>query len=236
MYLLFDSETEAFKSHLDRELLVTALEAVGIRADEETMSKVECWLNLILFVYQTRKNGFDLGRSKPSKELKNLDKALREWINYDRWRWEASLLARGSSSPTPSAAAAAVESFSTSISDVILLFESVRKPTRQEDLETDLARDLYWGYTELSGQKGLSDDGPAIRFIKSFFSILNVAVPEDFRRRLEQSIARNKSRVPIEIEGMKWLDPIEVLRGRVIKPVTWKNIIEKPEGIFHLEK
>jgi hypothetical protein len=232
MYLLIDSET----SHFDPELLVTALETAGIRADKETVSKVECWLNLVSFVYKSRKNGFDLGRSKPSKQLLNLDKALREWIASDRWRCEANLLAIGNSALTPSAVAAAVESFSTSISDAILLSESRRKRTRQEDLETDLARDLYWGYAELSGQKGISDDGPAIRFVKSFFSILHVAIPEDFRRRLEQSIARNKSRVPVEIEGMKWLDPIEALRGRVIKPVIWKDIVEKPEEIFHLEK
>jgi hypothetical protein len=149
----------------------------------------------------------DIGRSKASHELKKLDKAFREWLISDAGYWEAYLLSRGNGLTLSS-----IESLSNAISETILMLESVRTQTRQEDLETDLARDLYWGYAELSGKKGLWDNCPAIKFIRCCLSILNVEVPEDFRRRLEQSIARNKSRVPIEIKGMDWFDPIEILR------------------------
>jgi hypothetical protein len=187
--------------------LVTALESVDIRADEEAISRVECWLRVLLFNYHSRKHGLDIGRSKPSNELKKLDKGFREWLNSDARYWEANLLSRGNGFTLSS-----IESLSNTISKTILMLESVRNQTRQEDLETDLARDLYRGYVELSGKKGLWDNCPAIKFIRCCLSILNVEIVEDFRRRLEQSIARNKSRVPIEIKGMGWFDPIEILR------------------------
>lgn len=219
----------------DREQLTATLKAAHIRIDEETISKTQSWLFTTLLTYQTRRDGYDIGRSKPSKELIKLDEALRNWINSPTWRAEARIIAPGHAFH----AIAALKSLSSSISDTLSLLKSVKKRTRQEDLETDLARDLYWGYCELSGRKELSDDGPAIKFIKNLLLILDVPFPENCRRRLQQSIARNKSRRPIEIEGMAWINPIEILRGGLIINsqvlMDWKNSIANPEEFFQLE-
>ena len=130
MIFFLPQEAEAIKSDLDRERLVSALEAINIGHDEETISRVKYWLDLLLFAYQTRKNGFDIARSKPSKEFIKLNEALSDWINSDKWRWEAQLLAARSGPIFPYQAIIAVESFAILVSDTIKSFESKIKPTR----------------------------------------------------------------------------------------------------------
>jgi hypothetical protein len=64
-------------------------------------------------------------------------------------------------------------------------------------VETAFFIDLYEKYAELSGKRGLSDDGPAIRFIAECASILDMPVPQGLRRRIQQAIvARGKNFPP----------------------------------------
>jgi hypothetical protein len=56
--------------------------------------------------------------------------------------------------------------------------------------------DLYKKYSELSGKRGLSDKGPALRFIGKCTSILGMEVRQQgLRRRIQQAILARQKKV-----------------------------------------
>jgi hypothetical protein len=175
-----------------RERLAAALKAGRIPADEDTISRVDLWLFSLFFAYRVLKKGYEIGFAKPSRELKNVCKALREWINSDSGNWEAHMIKTEYGYKMSS-----VDEFLESAEKLVGLLESEKKRVRQENLETYLFFELYRGYIELSGKKGLSDDGPAIRFVTKCASIVNVAVPRGLRRRIQLAIARHEYRARV---------------------------------------
>jgi hypothetical protein len=179
----------------DRERLGTALKAGKICADEEKITQIDAWLYTLWFKYKMQTKGYKLGRAKPSRELQKLNKALLDWSCSDAWKWEVFLICRFDNLKL-----SAIEWFSMAVGEAIDSLESGRKRTRQEDPKTGLFVDLYRGYTELSGKTGLSDEGPAIRFIAECAAIVGVAVPPGLRRLVQLGVAREKNRGEATLE------------------------------------
>jgi hypothetical protein len=176
-------------NRFDREQLVTALQEAGNSADDDMIWHLEHWLYMLRFKYQVAAKGYVIGHAKPSRELKNLNRALLEWTESDNWEWEANSIHR-----LDDLKLSAMEWFSRSVSEFVTRLESAKRNTRGEDLRTSFFIELYKKYVELSGNKGLSDDGPAIRFITQCASILNVTVPQAVRRRIQLAIIARKKR------------------------------------------
>jgi hypothetical protein len=123
-----------------RERLAAALKAGRIPADEDTISRVDLWLTSLFFAYRVRKKGYEIGRAKPSRELKNLSTALREWVNSDSGEWEANMIEKHYGYKVSSA-----KEFLNLAEKIVSLLESGRKRVRQENLETYLFFELYRG-------------------------------------------------------------------------------------------
>jgi hypothetical protein len=161
-------------SWFNRERVATALRAGKISADEGTISELDRWLYILQQVYRlpSRRRRPPPGYkyittircNGPSKELKKLDKALREWINADFESKEMEADVLDSFNLTGAASIEWLSVLSMSISNTITWLESLTTNIRQQQaLETAFFIDLYEKYAELSGKRELSDDGPAIR-------------------------------------------------------------------------
>jgi hypothetical protein len=74
--------------------------------------------------------------------------------------------------------------------------ESRKPPGKGEDPLTAFCVALYVLYSEVTGKKGLTDDGPAYRFVRDCAAIVDprIVVPaRGFRQRIQASIARAMS-------------------------------------------
>ena len=194
-------------SWFNREQLETALKAGRISADENTISHFDKWLYVTEQVFrlpsQRRRLTPGLKLLKtirfngPSKELKNLDKALRAWIfaDFESKEMETDLLT--TLSVTGYASIGSLSMLSVSISNTITCLNhqyDQQQKLGSQAVETDLFVGLYKKYCAMSGKKGLSDNGPAIRFIAECASILDIEIPRGLRRRIQQAIvAREKN-------------------------------------------
>ena len=81
-------------AQFDRGRLIAALAAGGIHADQSTIDHLDNWLYFLSFKYQIQKNNMQVGRAKPSRELRNLNKALLEWGFSESFMWEVMLISR----------------------------------------------------------------------------------------------------------------------------------------------
>jgi hypothetical protein len=175
-------------TEFDREQLIAALAAGGIRADEDTIGQVWCRLHIIQFAYLAYSKGYIVGRAKPSRELRRLNEALLEWHNSDDWAWEAYLIHRFDGLKL-----SAMEWFYLTVGEMVDRLEMTRKRTRQEDPRTTALLALYHCYVELTGKTGLGDgDGPGIRFITECAALIDVPVPRLLRQTLQAALAREK--------------------------------------------
>jgi hypothetical protein len=177
----------------NRKRLTTALTASGISADEETISKVDAWLYRLILKYSLAERGY-IGierRPKPSRELKNLNKAFQDWLDSENREFEEGLFQSFGPLKLTQSPTVMIAIVYRTISETVTYLEAAeRNPRRTESLETSFFIELYNGYVELSGKKGLSDNGPAIRFITECASMLGVVVPQAIRRRIQ--IAMNR--------------------------------------------
>jgi hypothetical protein len=203
----------------NREQLETALKAGRISAAENTISHFDKWLYATEQVFRLPSQRRRLPQHRPglkflktirfngpSKELKNLDKALRAWVfaNFESKEMETDLLE--TLSVTGNSTIGSLSILSISISNTITCLERYYK--QQSNLssqaaETALFVGMYKKYCELSGKKGLSDNGPAIRFIAESASILDIEIPRGLRRRIQQAIVareKNTRRPPPSID------------------------------------
>jgi hypothetical protein len=190
----------------NREQLETALKAGRISADKNTISHFDKWLYVTEQVFRlpSRRRRLTPGLkflktirfNGPSKELKNLDKALRAWIFADFESKEMETDFLETLSVTGNASIGSLSMLSISISNTITCLDRYNQQSSlsRHTVETELFVGLYKKYCEMSEKKGLSDNGPAIRFIAECASILDIEIPRGLRRRIQQAIvAREKN-------------------------------------------
>jgi hypothetical protein len=171
----------------NRQQLETALKAGKISTDEDTINKLDRSLFVLGITYL---NAFGyintIALPAPSRELKDLNKAVKKFLASENVEFELNLL------PKP----ISMELLST-------IFRSISQYVSWRDFwarnrwpksrrETEVLIGLYETYVELSGRRGLSDNGPAIRFMTECASILGMAIPQGMRRRVQIAIKAGK--------------------------------------------
>jgi hypothetical protein len=187
-------------AQFDRGRLIAVLAAGGIHADQSTIDHVDNWLYFLSFKYQLQKNNMQVGRAKPSRELRNLNKALLEWGFSESFKWEVMLISRFDREKLSQ-----MEWFSCAVGETMDLLESRRKKVRQQNPETELFIDLYRGYADLSGKTGLSNDdsGPGVRFVTECAGLLDVVVPNGLRQTIQAAIGRQGARATCKNDRRK---------------------------------
>lgn len=187
-------------------------ESRGISADEKIVLHLDVWLFTMeqIFRLPSQKRrappGYKYIKSikchGPSEELKNLDKALCEWINAD---FESKEIEKygvfknlsQNANHTSRDFGEWLQALSVAISSTITWLESAAPNIRQRQaVETSLFIALNEKYVELSGSKRLSDEGPGIRFMRECASILGMAAPDGLRRRVQQAKASRQEKPP----------------------------------------
>jgi hypothetical protein len=217
-------------SWFNREELKIALNTARVSIDEETISHLDVWLYVLTQVYAlpARRQHLPPGwrvlkveeANGPSKELKKLDKALRDWIysEYKSKEREMDIIQGFNVTGFPFY----FSLLSVAISHAISWEENAAAGNikRKEAIETSVLIDLYKKYSELSGKRGLSDEGPALRFIKKCTSILGMEVRQQgLRRRIQQAIlARQKKATygPRPRDLLALLETISFFSGGVV--------------------
>ena len=181
----------------DRQQVAAALEAGKISADEDAISHLDKWLYICEHLYRlpSRRRHPPTGYryietvrcGGPSKEIKKLHKARHAWLNSENDEVEVALLYGSNPSFLYSLSATYM-----SVSKAITWLELAAK-NHEQQVTTAFFIALYKKWGDLSGKRGLSDGGPAIRFMARCASIVDVPVPKGLRRRVQQAmVARDK--------------------------------------------
>jgi hypothetical protein len=156
------------------------------------------------------------GRTRPSKKLRDLDKALSAWIAEHTEDREQFYLSCAGDDPDDikraivllkRATGTAIGYFETARALILQeramdtateSLEAERRQRRPEDPRTTFLRQLYRLYVDLSGKTGLSNDGygPGYHFVKECAALFNIAVP----RGLRQLILTQKGRAKMAQE------------------------------------
>jgi hypothetical protein len=157
-------------SDIDQTRLALALSAAGTRADPDTLDRVAAKLSKLRWDYF-----FHMGRRvpgggwRPSKELLEVNAALRKWLKetrgardglsfnveqcliheYDEVKMYAMIWLRNATT------------------QAIERLDSDRGRYRTEDPETTLQLELVYLYRDETGRQGITDGGPAHRFVSS---------------------------------------------------------------------
>jgi len=172
---------------LDRERLNAALIAldldlpIGLVVDD-ILDGVADWIYASWIEY--RKNVHAAG---PSRKLRNLHKALSEWLDEyidDREGYHL----HGNNSDKKDALVQLMRDTGT----LIACMEHEKPKGKQEHPRTTFFRRLYYIYVNLSGKSGLSNSGygPGIHFVTECAALLHIAVPPGLRQLILGSISR----------------------------------------------
>jgi hypothetical protein len=199
----------------NRERLIMALKMGKICADDDTISKLDSWLFHLKVTYSSIQEGYLGTRPKPSKELKQLNNALSEWLNSEKRAFDENLFRSfGPLKLTGSSPMVMLSMVARTISETVTWLESgPKKSKKDQSLQTDLGIGLYEGYVELSGNEGLGETGPGVKFMKECASILGTELPRGGRRTLQKAIAAREKRG----ERRTWADSVSSV---------WKNGLE----------
>ena len=158
-------------ANFDRERLRAVLTSAKIDATEKNIEELDCRLQTRKLEYWIQKKEI-IGVAGPSKELLDLRDALKKWIHLciGEVRSEFPLvLGKNDSDDTQyKENFGAIIGFWKSTIEATNLLDAKRSSASRHrpEVETDLFRQLYEDYCALSRQRGLSKNGPSIRFIK----------------------------------------------------------------------
>jgi hypothetical protein len=182
----------------DRTRLALALSAAGTRADPDTLDRVADKLHKLRWDYFHRRGRrVPGGGGRPSKELLEVNAALRKWLKetpgardglsfnmeqclihqFDEVKMYAMIWLRDATT------------------QAIERLESDRDRYRTEDPETTLQLELVYLYRDETGSQGITDGGPAHRFVIECAAIVcdTVVVPGvGFRQLMQKADARRK--------------------------------------------
>jgi hypothetical protein len=185
--------TKKWKKHfttrgeLDRfkATLIRAKIAINDVAEEQTYRWLLKALSARDFYHRFRLGG---KLAVPSKELRELNAALGKWLRSPNCSPEKMLLhfmfnERGVPLKKPKSKTFVepiAEQLFNASTELIDQLEATNKKTRFMSAATKLQLDLYYLYVEITGKDGLSDGGPAHRFVKTFAAEIDesVDVPE----------------------------------------------------------
>jgi len=152
-------------------------------AEEQT----NVWLTRVLLVwieYRAGQVAFERPVvAGPSKELLEVNAALGKWLNSPTSLNEQLFLGRLIDQLVPEKPKSeilewtnvAAELFNAT-AELIDDLEAIKKKTRGESAETRLQLELYYLYVDVTGEDGLSDGGPAHRFVKTFAAEIDGSV------------------------------------------------------------
>lgn len=180
----------------DRDQLELALKAGNIPVDDNAIKTLDNHMFSIGTMYLGAFGYLCTGITirPPSKELKNLNKAIKDFLLSENkeaeWRFQKPISAPISLE--------AFTIFSRVLSQYVAWLEHWTEDSLSKSrIETEVLIELYETYVELSGRKGLSDNGPGIRFITTCASILGMTVPQGMRRRIQIAIKRSQNPVAV---------------------------------------
>jgi len=143
--------------------LKTTLSEAGIDTDHATIERVSARMHRLVVEHRNREFRFGRGLAKASQELRDLYMALATWLrsNSGECVFEQTLLNNydGGENFKPA------YRLLVAIQDVINQREAEWSAHRQEASTTTLMLEMYYLYVELTGEYGLSDGGPAYRFV-----------------------------------------------------------------------
>jgi hypothetical protein len=172
---------------LDRERLKAALITldldlpIGLRIDDIVEGVADriyhCWI-------EYRKKTHTAG---PSKKLRNLHKALSEWLDEHIDDQEGYHIHKGDSQKKDALVQLMRES------GELIAFMHYDKPKgKQEHPRTTFFRRLYHLYVDLSEKRGLSNDGygPGVRFVLECAALVHIGAPLGLRQLILGSISR----------------------------------------------
>jgi hypothetical protein len=147
---------------------------IGANVASISEEQTNVWLTRVLLVwieYRAGQVAFERPVvAGPSKELLEVNAALGKWLNSPTSLHEKLFLRRLKGWMN-----VAAELFNAT-AELIDDLETIKKKTRGESAETRLQLELYYLYVDVTGEDGLSDGGPAHRFVKTFAAEIDGSV------------------------------------------------------------
>ena len=166
---------------LDRDRLEAALaRALPPQVSEEIVNRAADW------IYDAWYRLCGYAEKGPSKKLRKLHEALSEWVDdHSLEAFELSVWYGGKDEITR---------LSQTVDRLIKHKESRTRPKgKQEAPLTTFFVSLYGLYIAVSGKVGLTDGGPAYRFVRDCAALVGVHVPESgFAMRIRKAVERGK--------------------------------------------
>jgi hypothetical protein len=181
--------TKKWKKHFTTRGELDRFKATLIRAkipiNDVAEEQTNLWLVKALLARDFY-NRFRLGGklAAPSKELRELNAALGKWLRSPNCSLEKMLLhfmfkERGVPLKKPKSKTFVkpiAEQLFNASTELIDQLEATKKKTRFMSAATILQLDPYYLYVEITGKDGLSDGGPAHRFVKTFAAEIDESV------------------------------------------------------------
>jgi hypothetical protein len=154
---------------------------------DDDVAQLDRKLSSLQRAYRLKKRKWCLGATGASSKLQTLESTLKEWLNDEECHWELTLLRNRHNIEVIT-----VLGLADAISETVRLIKSQRKPRRPESPATALFVDLYCVYTSETGKTGLSDCGPAIRFVTECAKLTdpNIIIPTGLRQVINVGLKR----------------------------------------------
>jgi hypothetical protein len=171
-----------------RKRLAATLADVGVGTDPDTLDRIFTKLMRIRQTHIARVGAtVPGGGGRPSEALLKVAAALHEWVpppaEYHAWTVEQVMIHQFDPVKME-----AIDWLKRATKEAIEQIETARPKVRTETPTTTLLRLLYHLYQDETGKSGLTDGGPAHRFVAGCARIVyhSANVPETgFRQRLQ---------------------------------------------------
>jgi len=186
----------------------TLIEA-GVTVDgigEEQVKAWYCRLHRIWQDHRARRGKMVAGGGgAPSKALLKVNSALREWLRPPGTSGQAFTVEQCLIHRFDPVKMEAMIWLKEATKETIERLDIQRKGVRGDSLTTSLLLELYYFYTEVTHKDGLSDGGPAYRFMKTFaehMDTLVVVKKKSFANLIRKAHARRNTpaKIPTEID------------------------------------